>query len=52
MIVGIEVSRKLPHFIHFNLGAYSTEAEAHDAFVEKAKVNFWSAAYANASQTK
>ncbi len=46
-IIGVEVSRRLPHFIHFNLGSYSTEVEARQAFIDKAAVNFWSDAYSN-----
>ena len=50
-VVGIEVSGgALPHFIHFNLGSYSGEVVANDAFAKKASANFWSAGYANASR--
>lgn len=48
-IVGIEVTRgALPHFIHFELGSYSSEVEAHDAFAEKVFADFWSEGYKNA----
>lgn len=48
-IVGIQLSPGgMPHFIHFNLGSYSNEVEANDAFVKKASSDFWSDGYANA----
>lgn len=48
--VGIEVSRGLPHFIHFNLGSYPTEVEAHNAYLEKTTIDFSSEAYSNATK--
>jgi len=48
-IIGIEVSRGgLPHFIHFNLGSYSSDVEANEAFAENVSADFWSIAYSNA----
>ena len=45
-IVGIEVTRhRLPHFIHFYLGSYSTETEATNAFVRISTVDFWREGY-------
>jgi hypothetical protein len=51
-IVGIEVRGRLPHFIHFYLGSYSSEVEADEAFKEKATADFWSDAYANAYRNR
>lgn len=51
-IVGIEVSEKLAHFIHFNLGSYSIESEADDAFAVKKTVDFWSTSYTNAYKNR
>jgi hypothetical protein len=34
-IVGIELDRKSKHFIHFNLGSYSTKEEAYNAYCIK-----------------
>jgi HNH endonuclease len=52
-IVGIEVSGGgLPHFIHFNLGSYSSEVEANNAFAEKSSGDFWSDGYANAARNR
>ena len=48
-IIGIELHNKSQHFIHFNLGSYSSEGEANKAFSEKMEFSdFWSDAYANA----
>lgn len=50
-IIGIEMSGGgLPHFIHFNLGSYSSDVEANAAFVKNASADFWSSAYANAAK--
>ncbi len=46
-IVGIEVNEKR-HFIHFNIGTYSSKDEAYREFSSKNEhTNFWSEAYSN-----
>ena len=48
-IIGIELHKKSQHFIHFNLGSYSSKGEADKAFSKKMDFSdFWSDAYANA----
>lgn len=52
-IVGIQLSDGwLPHFIHFNLGSYSSEGDANDAFIKMETANFWSVGYKNLSPTR
>lgn len=52
-IVGIQLSDGwLPHFIHFNLGSYSSEGVANDAFIKMETANFWSVGYKNLSPTR
>jgi len=52
-IVGIAVSDGwLPHFIHFNLGNYSSEVEANDAFIKMKTANFGSVGYKNFSPSR
>jgi hypothetical protein len=48
-IIGIEFDKKSKHFIHFNLGSYSSKSEADKAFSTKMEFSdFSSEAYANA----